>query len=176
MQALHHRSGMRFLAGDDQGPGHVVDAVAVLDPLRGQPRVLEQATLVGQRLQVVEDRPDPVGRINGGRRAGVHRPHAATTPAWAISRSARKRYCLATADHRRSGAAPRRPGHARGQLRAGDHPAQTLGDGDRVAVRDHDAGAPREQLDGVREPAATTGLPAATASMSTPEVTCSVES
>ena len=45
-----------------------------------------------------------------------------------------------------------------------------------IAVRHDQAGAAAEQLDGVREAVATTGLPAATASISTPEVTWSVES
>ena len=45
------------------------------------------------------------------------------------------------------------------------------------SCRSHEeAGAAAEQLDGVREAVDTTGLPAATASTSTPEVTCSRES
>jgi hypothetical protein len=85
MQPLHDRTRIRLAAGDDQTAGGVVDAVAMFYPRSRQQRVLEQAAVVGESVEMVEDHPDSLDSMGSfagagaGAGAGVEAPHDLTS-------------------------------------------------------------------------------------------------
>src|SRR5689334_8549645 len=164
------RPGFRLMAHHDQPAGGVVDAIAVLAPGGRVEGVLEEPALVGEPVQVIEHRL--VGVAHGSHAAGRH---AATLAV--ISRPASSRYWSAMTGHSRCGAVA-----AAAAVILASTSRRVIIERSAVAI------AAGSQC-GTRRPAppastsracgncvATTGLPAASASMSTPEVTCSVES
>src|SRR5208282_3076412 len=151
----------RFPAHHDQAAGHVVDAVAVLILRHDSLGVLEQADVVGQALQV----PERHSRV-------AHTGVPALAP---MSSDASSRYECATAGHSMCGARS-----AEYLLMLADRPGS-------VSARCSALAMPAGSCRSTRSPAPssstacgkhvdTTGLPAVTASIKTPEVTCSSES
>src|SRR3984893_572440 len=158
------------MAHDDQPAGGVVDAIAVLAPGDRAEGVLEKPAVVSEPFEVIEHRLVNVAR--GSRAAGGH---AATLAV--ISRSASSRY------------GPAMPGHSsRGAVWVATAAIFVITSPRVITERSAVAIAAGSRC-GTSRPAppastslawgswvATTALPAATASMSPPEVTCAVDS
>src|ERR1700678_262337 len=147
-------------AHHDQAAGNIVNAVAMFMPGRDSFGVLKQADVVGHALQVLERHGDT---------------HAGTPAPVRMSRDASSRYECATAGHSICGARS-----AEYLLIRADRPGS-------VSARCSAAAMPAGSCRSTRSPAPrsstacgkhvdTTGLPAVTASIKTPEVTCSSES
>src|SRR3984957_13130492 len=164
-QTAGGRPGFRLMAHDDQPAGGVVDAIAVLAPGDRMQSVLEEPAVVGEPFEVIEHR-----RANAGRGS-----HAATLDL--ISRPVSSRYWSAMTGHSSCGAVA----VAVAAILAITSPcvitersAAAIAAGSRCGTSRPAPPASTSLACG--NCVATTGLPAATASMSTPEVTCSAES
>src|SRR5690242_5001353 len=164
-QAADGRHRLRLRAHHDKTAGRVVEAVTVLGPRDRMQGVLKEAAAVGEALEVAEFRlrNAPVGDHPAG-------AHAATLAV--ISRPASLRYWSATAGHRRRGAAAAAAAAIVSIMSPRvimDRSAAAMAGGSRCGTTRPAPPASSSLACGNR--VATTGLPAATASMSTPEVT-----
>src|ERR1700682_4497448 len=158
-EAVHRTLGVALSGGDDKDTGHVVGAVAALAPGLGQQSVLEGAATVGQPQQMVEYR--------SRRRRGHTRARRCV---W--TRCARLRYALATTGRAISGA-NRRASAAMSPASRGCVSTRRRADA-RASGSSWPTTMPaplERSSTACGNAVATTGLPLAMASTSTPEVT-----
>ena len=133
--------GVGLSGGDDQHPGHVVGAVAVLGSAARSSRACSKVP----RRSVSRSRWSNTGSRRSRGHASARRSCEERSRQTAHTRSATTGHASSGASRRASAAI------AAGQTRLGQHPAQGGRQRVRIVVADDDARPAAEQLDGVRE-------------------------